>query len=189
MQVAGSPSWQIAIDQPQHLLIGLFIRDAARLPSAHTWLPAIDPAVPREGTITGSAAAAEQWDRWWDRTVRSTTPLWGPPFESLQESPELREVVATLFQQAVLWSHQRAQEHIALMIDSGRGLVETNLVAGMERDRGEPARPFHLRISEVPCAGPHLWRVDEGHILITADLLRDHDEYVRAIAPIVQALF
>jgi hypothetical protein len=46
---AGRTSWQISTDQPQPLVIGLFIRDVAGVSSRHSWLPPASPAVPRAG--------------------------------------------------------------------------------------------------------------------------------------------
>src|ERR1035437_839546 len=40
------PSWQISTDQPQLLVIGLFIRDVAGWPSRNSSLPPASPAVP-----------------------------------------------------------------------------------------------------------------------------------------------
>ena len=176
MGVQGRTSWQIGIDQPENLVMGLFVREVAGLKTRHAWLPHCKPRIERE-MGEGSAAAAHQWDLWWDRSLSANgnrtdqrqDPLagvqWRPPhFESLQSAPALQEIVARHFDDAREWATGRHQEHIELMIGppdprpfhrgrrGGRGLVETRLVAGLERDLGRPSRPFQLGIMVIPVA-------------------------------------
>jgi len=207
----GRTSWQIGIDQPENLVIGLFVRDVAGLKTRHTWLPHCAPGIARDNG-EGSAAAADQWDLWWDRSIstiwngrdQSQEQLagmwWRPPdFESLQSAPALREVVASHFDNAREWATDRKQEHIELMIGTpdprpfhrgtrGRSLDLTRLVAGLERDLGRRAQPFQLRITVIPVAGKELWQLDPHHVLLTDELLRDSVEYRGRITPVVQAL-
>jgi hypothetical protein len=208
---AGRTSWRIGIDEPQPLVIGLFVRDVSGLTSSHVWLPHSVPATPRANG-EGSEEAARQWDLWWDRALlfdwtmegQSQEQLgalwWTPPdFDSLRSTPALQAVVARHFSDAVAWSRDRKREHVELMIGtpdprpfrrgrSGRGLVETRLVADLERNLGRRARPFQLRINKIPVAGKELWQLDAHHVLLTAELLRDSDEYRRHITPVLQAL-
>ena len=211
MRQAGAVSWRIEFDEPEPLVIGLFVRDAAWLKSRHTWLPSCAPAIPRANG-EGSEEASHQWDRWWDRSLshnwngpdQSQEQLaamwWLPPdFESLQSAPALQEVVARHFDNARQWSRDRKQEHVELMIGTpdprlfhrgrtGRGLVETRLVADLGRGLGRSVKPFQLRITEIPVAGKELWQLDPHHVLLSAQLLRDSDEYRRRITPALLAL-
>jgi hypothetical protein len=205
-------SWQIMIDQPEPLVIGLFVRDVAGLKTRHTWLPRCAPGITR-ANHEGSAKATHQWDLWWDRSIsnnwnghdQSLDQLagmwWIPPdFESLQSAPALQEVVARHFDNARQWERERKEEHIELMIGTpdrrrfhrgrrgGRGLDHTRLVAGLERNLGRRARPFQLRITVIPVAGKELWQLDPHHVLLTDELLRDSVEYRRRITPVLQAL-
>jgi len=208
---AGRTSWRIEMDEPEPLVIGLFVRDVAGLTSRHAWLPHCAPATSR-ADAEGSEDAARQWDAWWERSLSNNwngpdqsqeqlaAMWWLPPdFESLQSAPELQEVVANHFCDARQWARDRKQEHVELVVGtpdprrfhrgrSGRGLVETKLVADLERDLGRQARPFQLRITEIPVAGKELWQLDPDHVLLTAELLRDSDDYRRQITPILQAL-
>jgi hypothetical protein len=205
-------SWQIGMDQPENLVIGLFVRDVAGLKSRHTWLPHCSPGIARANG-EGSAVAAHQWDLWWDKSLSTTwngpgqsqeqlAGMWSrePDFESLQSAPALKEIVARHFDNARQWATDRKQEYIELMIGTpdtrpfhrgrrgGRGLFETRLVAGLERNLGRRAQPFQLRITVIPVAGKELWQLDPHHVLLTDDLLRDSVEYRRRITPVVQAL-
>ena len=212
MREAGRTSWRIGFDEPQPLVIGLFVRDVAGLKSRHVWLPHAVPATPRANG-DGLEDAARQWDQWWDSALlfdwtmegQSQEQLaalwWTPPdFESLRPTPALQAVVAEHFYAAVAWSKDRRREHVELMVGTpdprpfhrgrsgGRGPVETRLVADLERNLGRRARPFQLRITEIPGAGKELWQLDPHHVLLTDELLRDSVEYRVRITPVLQAL-
>ena len=212
MRDPGRTSWRIGIDQPELLVIGLFVRDVAGLKSRHSWLPHCAPGVARD-IGEGSAAAAQQWDLWWDRSISTNwngpdqsqeqlAGMWwrSPDFESLQSAPALQEIVARHFDNARQWATDRKQEHIELMIGTpdprpfdrgprgGRGLDETRLVAGLERNLGRRAQPFQLRITVIPVAGKELWQLDPHHVLLTDELLRDSVGYRGRITPVLQTL-
>jgi len=199
------------MDQPENLVIGLFVRDVAGLKTSHTWLPHCSPGVARANG-EGSAEAAHQWDLWWDKSLSTSwngpdqsqeqlAGMWWrePDFESLESAPALQEIVARHFDDARQWATDRKQEHLELMIGTpdprpfhrgrrgGRGLFETRLVSGLERDLGRRAQPFELRITVIPVAGKELWQLDPNHVLLTDELLRDSVEYRRRITPVVQA--
>ncbi len=201
MHKADGASWQIRIDQPQSLAIGLFIRDVAAVPSRHSWLPLASPAVPRSGD-QAPEAAGPQWDQWWAQALRREGPAgdaawppdlssWGTPpgFGSLDGAPELQEIVSTHFFDAVRWSEDCRQEHNATSKRSLGDLVETKLVRDMERALGRTAQPFSLWITEIPVEGQHFWQLRPDHLLVTADLLRDTALYRQRLALVVEALF
>jgi hypothetical protein len=200
VQRANQASWQISIDQPQPLVIGLFIRDVSGMHSRNNWLPPASPAVPSGGDWAPDVAGL-QWDRWWSQALREEyqaddadwppdlSSWWTPPeFESLDASPELQAIVAAHFFDAVRWSDERHQEHRATMRGS-RGLLETKLVRDLERALARTARPFHLRITEIPVHGQHLWQLQPDHILVSAALLRDTAQYRQNLLSVVEALF
>ena len=57
---------------------------------------------------------------------------WTPPaFESLHAAPELQEIVAAHFRDAVRWGNDRHQEHGATKQGSVGALFETKLVSSM----------------------------------------------------------
>ena len=201
MHEANQASWQISTDQPQHLVIGLFIRDVAGVFSRNSWLPPASPAVPRAGDLAPDVAA-QQWDGWWDQAVLEEYQMdsahwppdlstwWTPPaFESLHAAPELREIVAAHFLDALRWSNGRHQEHVATMHSSVGALLETKLVSTMERSLARTARPFHLRITEIPVLGQRLWQLRPDHVLVSSALLRDTVQYRQQLRPVVEALF
>jgi hypothetical protein len=197
---AGRASWQISTDQPQPLVIGLFIRDVAGVPSRNSWLPSASPAVQRAGDQAPDVAGL-QWDDWWNQALREEGQVddadwppdlrrwWTPPaFESLHAAPELQAIVAANFFDAVRWSNDRHQEHGATMHSTVGALFETRHVRDMERARARKAQPFHLRITEIPVHGQQLWQLRPDHVLVTAALLRDTAQYRQRIMPVVEAL-
>jgi hypothetical protein len=115
---------------------------------------------------------------------------WTPPaFESLHAAPELQEIVAAHFFDAVRWSNDRHHEHGATMQSSVGALFATKLVRTMERALARTARPFHLRITEIPVLGQQLWQLRPDHVLISSTLLRDTAQYRQRLMPVVEALF
>jgi hypothetical protein len=199
VHTADRASWQIRTDQRQPLVIGLFIRDVAGMPSRNSRLPPASPAVQRAGDQAPDVAGL-QWDDWWDQALREEGQAddadwppdprrwWTPPaFESLHAAPELQAIVAAHFLEAIRWSNDRHQEHGATMQSNG-GLLETKLVRDMERALARRAQPFHLRITEIPVHGQQLWQLRPDHVLVTAALLRDTAQYRQRIMPVVEAL-
>jgi len=197
---AGRASWEMRIDQPQHLAIGLFIRDIAMLPSHRDWLPPASPVV-SGADDRSSQAAAPQWDAWWDQSMRKerqtdtadgrlSASWWDPPaFESLRQAPALQAIVTAHFSDAVRWSEDRKHEHVTTMMSCERGLVETTLVSDMERAMKRTAQPFRLQITEIPVAGQELWQLRPDHVLVSTGLLRDTAHYRRRLTPVVHALW
>ena len=201
MYEAGRANWQISVDQPSPLMLGLFIRDVAGVPSSLSWLPPASPAVPR-ASDTAPKAAGLQWDAWWDKAVREErkaddadwppdlSSWWTPPaFESLDAAPELQEIVAAHFFEAARWSNDRHHEHGATMLSNVGDLFETKLVRDMERAHGWTAQRFRLWITEIPVEGQQFWQLGPDHVLVAADLLRDTAVYRRRLTPVIEALF
>jgi hypothetical protein len=106
----------------------------------------------------------------------------------LHAAPELHEIVAAHFFDAVRWSNDRHQEHGATMQSSVGALFETKLVRTMERALARTARPFHLRITDIPVLGQQLWQLSPDHILVSSALLRDITPYQQQLIPVVEAL-
>ena len=200
MHAAGRMSWQVDVDQSEQLVIGLFVRDVAALHSELAWLPPVSPTVTGNGPQEPEEAGS-QWDAWWtqasdreDAWNGQNQPVlavswWTPPaFDALADTPALQAVVAKHFTAAAAWAQARKQEHIDTVRRPGRPLVETTRVADLERTSGRRARPFRLRVTEIPVAGQQLWQLHPDHILISAALLRDTNEYRRRLVSVVQAL-
>lgn len=188
MRYAGSPSWAITSGDSQALAVGLFLRDIAGLRSAHAWVPPAAPTV-LPGPLTGSAEAASQWDQWWTQALAGHESWGSPPdFAPLSPARELRELLARYFSDAVHWSNQRKREQMRLEMDRMPDLLETHLVAELERVEGRRAKPFHLRITQIPAMGHELWQLDPHHLLVTFDLLADRDDYTQRLTPYIHAL-
>jgi hypothetical protein len=151
--------------------------------------------------VVALAVTQLQWDHWWNRALLEAdqadgadwppdlSAWWTPPaFESLHAAPELQEIVAAHFFDAVRWSNDRHQEHGATMQRSVSGLFATKLVRGMERALARTARPFRLRITEIPVLGQHLWQLRPDHVLVSSALLLDTVQYHQQLIPVVEAL-
>lgn len=69
MKVAGKPSWQIRIDEPEDLHVVLFVRDSCRLEIVARGAPgSLTPAVPDLSAGLSAQvrkAASRAWPEWW----------------------------------------------------------------------------------------------------------------------------
>ena len=194
MHRAGHPSWRMAVDEPHYLLIALFVRDVARLrPDADPVIPALTPAVAINQTVAATArpAASVQWAGWWTRLLDADhrTPVATPPdFPELAGSPDLREVLGSCFPDAISWSSSRKREFVSFVTGSSRPRVETEVVRDIERSRGRTARPFDLRITELPVTGTDAWRVGPQHLIVTRALFTDTTAYRTRMHTVVEEL-
>jgi hypothetical protein len=59
MQLAGTTSWRMGTDEPQSLLMALYVRDASALrPQVDPDIPPVEPAVPFRDHIQAHGVAA-----------------------------------------------------------------------------------------------------------------------------------
>ena len=85
---------------------------------------------------------------------------------------------------AIRWSGSSKHEHADHMIRTPPPLGD--LVAEVERGLRRPARPFTLRVDEVPVAGQGWWPVAHGHVLVSSALLRDHQTLLAVLRPEIE---
>ena len=133
MQLVGSPSWRLSLDNPQTLDIALFVRDSVGLvpPPSDEVPPVLAVRISDHTAVLTDAArieAGEQWLGWWRRLIaHEIAPRPGPAaddelaaqwrqrldeyqrvmdppdFDSLADLPALRTAVATTFGAASGW--------------------------------------------------------------------------------------
>lgn len=195
VELAGSSSWRIEVDEPQVLVVASFVRDAAGLrPEVDPANPPLEPAVaPGPGGSEGDAAAAAsaQWAAWWPRLLErgaaALRDLEPPDFPALAGTPALQDLVRARFDDAVAWSGDRRREHAEFARDPRRN-VEGDAVRAAERDLGRRARPFRLRVTELPVAGDGGWVFADDHVVVARALRRDPDAYRRWLRPVVARL-
>ena len=196
MELVGSSSWRIEVDEPQVLVIASFVRDAAGLrPEVDPAVPPLEPPVapgPGGGEGNAVAAASAQWATWWpgllERDAAALRDLEPPDFPALAGSPELRDLLRARFGDAVAWSNDRHREQAALARESRRHGVEGDVVREAERRLGRRARPFRLRVAELPVAGDGGWVLAGDHVLVARALRNDPDAYRRWLRPVVARL-
>lgn len=197
MRLRGSDSWQISVDDgcPQALGIALFVRAAAGLaPRTEPSVPPLDEDVVVEVSPGHNlGAAAEQWSRWWDALVggkQGLRDLDPPAFTGLSGSPQLRDLVAELFQPAVAWTGARRSMFMDELMRGGHPPVgiEGDVVRAAERESGRRARPFTLRITVLPVAGAWWGQRGADHLLISEQLRADAEAYRPVLRPLVDTL-
>jgi hypothetical protein len=71
MQLAGTTSWRMGTDEPQSLLMALYVRDASGLrPQVHPDVPALEHEVPfRKKPSPVESLASAQWADWWQQLL------------------------------------------------------------------------------------------------------------------------
>jgi hypothetical protein len=218
MQLAGTGSWRISTDEPQLLVMALYVRDAAGLlPQIDPDIPPLEPAVPDDDkSAPVNPVASVQWASWWQRLLegggfwpehKSPSDLhrlardpeiqrlfyWPsqhlpPDFEGLSGMPALRDLVRTQYEAARLWSEARHLEFIALSSTRQSVLLESEIVRTVERGLGRAARPFALDVRVLPVASARAWRTSSGRALVTRGLFSDRPAYRKWLEPIIEEL-
>jgi hypothetical protein len=197
MRLARSHSWQISHGQPLHLVLALFVRDAAGLGAVgDPLLPPLNPPVPVQPLPPFDMDAARQeWAQWWrqcwsqDQRV-TLMQLNEPGLPAFRGVPALQHLLLQLHDEAGRWSSQRHEEDFDSMVErceTGSGIDLGDLVRRRERQLGRRARPFRLSITELPLAGKSGWRLGPEDIVVTASLARDRTAFLSFVRPAVEA--
>lgn len=185
--------WTVVVDEPQALVIALFVRDIAALaPGLDLMIPHLYPVVPRSASVSRAAAASTQWARWWDELLRNEIDLAEPTCPNVglgADQGELQRLVTSHFDDARQWSQDRKREFAHLLTQSGRSPVELDVVRQVERRLRRVAQPFHLRIMEIPVDGLHGWRLRRDRALISRALLVDVRAYRIWLEAVVMGVF
>ena len=170
MQLAGTTSWRIGTDEPQLLLMALYVRDASGLrPRVDPNIAPLEPAVPLDNrAAVFTRAASVQWAGWWHQLLegggfwpehKSPSDLhrlrqdpeiqrlfyWPsqhlpPDFAGLSSTPELQALVRRQYEAARVWSEARHLEFAALSSARLRVSLESEIVRTVERSLGRTAR-------------------------------------------------
>jgi hypothetical protein len=218
MQLAGTTSWRMGTDEPQSLLIALYVRDASGLrPQIDPDIPPVEPAVPSgEKPSDVDSLASAQWADWWQQLLdgggfwpdHKSPPdmsrlrhdpelqrifYWPsrhlpPDFVGLSGTPELQALVRRHHEAARVWSDARKPEFFALSTARKRVSLESEIVRTVERGLGRTARPFQFDIRVLPVASVQAWRLSSGHALVTRALFRDRAAYGKWLRPIIEEL-
>jgi hypothetical protein len=197
MRFAWSDSWQISHGQPLHLVLALFVRDAAGLGDAgDPLLPPLDPPVSvRPLPPIDMKAARQQWAAWWSQCWSQDQQLIlqqisQPGLPTFRGVPELRQLLLQLLDEAGEWSSARHDEDFRAMVqrcEGGSGDDLGDLVRRRERELRRRARPFRLSITELPVAGKSGWRLSPEDLVVTVDLVRDREAFLAFVRPAVEA--
>lgn len=190
MRFAETSSWQVRIDAPQALMVGLYVRDAAGLrPPADVDVPPLVPGVEVRASLVpfASMAASVQWARWWNGELLQAGGGHGRAFcapdPEFGDGPELCALTHECAADAARWSSDRKREHAR----APRG-IEGDLVRAVEQELGRKARPFELLVTELPVTGAAGWRLSPGHVVVSAALRNDPVAYRQWLTPVIRAL-
>ena len=218
MQLAGTTSWKMGTDEPQSLLMALYVRDAAALrPRIDPDLPPLEPPVPLDQEqLPMTSVASDQWADWW-RQLLDGGGFWPdhksppdmsrlrhdpelqrifywpsrylpPDFVGLSGAPELQALVRKHYEAARVWSDARKHEFVALTAARQRVSLEWEVVQTIERGLGRKARPFELDIRVLPVEAVQAWRLSPKRALISRALFWDRAAYREWLRPIIEEL-
>jgi hypothetical protein len=218
MQLAGTRSWRIGTDEPQSLLIALYVRDASSLrPQIDPEIPPLEPTVRVDEEQSRVAhAASKQWAQWWQEFLEcggfwpeSKDPsdmrginhdpeiqrlfYWpsryaSPEFAGLSDKPELQALVRRHHEAGRVWSAARKQDFVAVSSARQRVSLESEIVRSVECGLGRTARPFEFDIRVLPVASTKTWRLSVGRAIVTLALFRDRASYGQWLRPIIEEL-
>lgn len=190
--------WQFGVGEPQHLVLALYVRDAAGLtPAIDPVIPPLRPAVAARPELVQEgerAAVTGQWESWWQHLwsiedVARTSLL--PEHVPDVGKHALHQVVQALWSDAQEYCAARKQEHIAYRrtMRLPHQTPEASVLATATRRRGlRRRRPVRLRVSELPVATAQGWHRRPGHVVVTRPLHHDVEAYQRWLRPVVEQL-
>ena len=217
MQLSGTTSWKMSADEPQSLLIALYVRDVSALsPRMDPELPPLEPAVIGGERHSSTHTASAQWADWW-RELLGGGGFWpdeknpahlsrlindpdiqrlfywpsrhaAPEFAGMSTMPELQALMRRHHDAAVAWSGARKREFVALTSTRQRVSLEWDIVKTVERAVGRPARPFELDIRVLPVGAVQGWRLSATRALVTRALFTNPSRYREWLIPIVEEL-
>ena len=196
MYIAGPESCQISVNEPQALVVALYLREIIGLtdrtapeipmldPSAQIW-PAWAPRpsdglAPKPDPFAGlidREQTANEWSRWWRHALADPSVALGelrpPRFTAFAATPSLRLLLQTYHERANIWAEAISADPLVKRAHSvpKDGLEEL----ARQASRVWQARPFRLRITVIPVRTEHAWQLAPDHILMTRHLIGDRD--------------
>jgi hypothetical protein len=198
-QAKGGGSWRIVIDDRQAMTSVLWLRDAAGLaPDLEPAIPPLEPAVPVVPELAELAGphTTAQWTGLWLGLWEGRLEDWfalrmlGPPgFELLDRSPELRELVAAGFEEAVRWSsaHRPVAPNATRRTPSA-SREPGSVVKQLEAELGRRARDFDFAITVLPVAGRVFWLGPDGGLVVSESLMRDSKAFRALLYDVLSAV-
>jgi hypothetical protein len=178
------PSWRISVGDREALAIALWLRDASGMaPDLDPAIPPLDPPVEVRADLAALAVpqAVAQWTGLWIGLWEGRLEEWfvlgmiGPPgYELLAQSPQLRELTAAGFEEAVKWSvrHRPFRNESPTQPTSAERLP-WQVVKELEKAAGHPAKEFSLDVRILPVAGREFWMLPDDQLVVSESLVRD----------------
>lgn len=202
MHHTGGPGWRITVDSYEHLLVALYVCQAAGLLGVGT--PALSPLTahirPAEHNNLllehgGLEALRSEWDAWWAASIetlpRHLAPLVPPDFEAFAALPALRAVLQAHYGSALAWAKEQSANYQMLAGTRetlGGYKIIAELVQNREMELGRSARDFALTIAEIPLVDSRAWYVEPNKLLMSHTLLDNQEEFRSYVQPVINFL-
>ncbi|MGW7002988.1 hypothetical protein ACWGCW_09225 [Streptomyces sp. NPDC054933] len=175
-----SAPWEVALGYSYRLACALAVRDALGICDPFG-IPAVvaRPGLAIESTVHGARGVDAQWLQWWDRALaapeqdESTVPV-SPGGLLGRVVEDNRDVVR-------LWSAERKRE-VANASRLTRGAPRMReAVREYVRTTGTRLGGFRLKVTALPVTGTVFLPINRNRVLISTQLLRHREEYVRCV--------
>lgn len=201
MMSTGGPGWQVVAGSSRVLLFALYLRDCAGLEAVGSPpLPPVIPPVRRADPCQlvhaagGLTVLRIEWETWWYQLVGDCfdAKATAPGFPELDSLPALQLLARAHYGAGLDWARERRTEYVAMAERRGGSLRQPEpfdqLVHERELELGRDARPFTLRVVELPLSEARAWFVEPGTLLMSQDLATDPPTFSSYVRPVVELL-
>jgi hypothetical protein len=186
MGSVSSAPWQVALGYSYHLAAALAVRDALGMRDP-LGLPAVvaRPSLAIDSTVHSDRGVDAEWLRWWERALAASEQ--DESAVPLSTGGLLGRIVEDNRDVVRLWSAERKRE-VANASRPGRGAPRMrDAVREYERTTGTRLGAFRLKVTALPITGTLFLPISGNRILISAELLRHREEYIRRVIAHVAA--
>ncbi|AOR29739.1 hypothetical protein BFF78_00300 [Streptomyces fodineus] len=175
-----SAPWEVALGYSYHLAAALAVRDALGICDPLGIQAVIaPPSLAIDSTAHGSKEVDAEWRQWWDSALAASEQ--DESAVPLSPGGLLGRVVEGNRDVVRLWSAERKRE-VANASRPGRGAPRMrDAVREYERTTGTRLGGFRLKVTALPVTGTLFLPISRYRILVSTELLRHREEYIRRV--------
>ncbi|WP_410567225.1 hypothetical protein [Amycolatopsis sp. cmx-4-61] len=173
-----SAPWTVVLGYSHPLAFALAVRDALDIPCVLGIPPVLQPpALAAPGVPADRLPAL--WQEWWEDTVTLTRQ--DAPSIPLSPSGPLAPVVEDNRETLHRWSSGHKREVARASNPFTNAPRMRDAVHEHERKTGTRIGGFRLQVTALPVAGELFLPTANLHVMVSLDLLRNRQEYVRRV--------
>ncbi|ANZ20853.1 hypothetical protein SNOUR_38125 [Streptomyces noursei ATCC 11455] len=186
MGSTSSAPWGVALGYSYHLAAVLAVRDALGIRDP-LGIPAVvtQPSLVIESTGHGAQGVDAEWLRWWERALAASKQ--DESAVPLSPGGLLGRIVEDNRDAIRLWSAERKRDVANASRPAPGAPRMRDAVREYERTTGARLGGFRLQVTALPTTGTLFLPIGGNRILISAELLRHREEYIRRVIAHVAA--